>query len=912
MKRKLIIIIIAILLIPISLISQKKKPYTFDDAMKFKLIRETTLSDNGIWLAYTLVPDRGDRSLIIQSLNDSTKFIYERGSKPKISPNSHWAAFEILPKQVELENAGKKEKPKSKFGIMNLLNGKTITKSTVTSFEFSNNGKWLAYLYEVTDEKDKKLKEKEIGGQLNLRHLPSGTEIRIDNVTEFKYDSLGKYIFYVVSTSNGEGDGLFYRKLNEEYAPEYEIIIKNKSYTTNLEWNENSQKLAFCFAEVDNVGKPKDLSIFIWDKENYKEIVNSNIIPKNHYIPKKNTLKFSEDGSKLFFGIKPIAERYDNKNDIADYNDTTFFIKDSILKRADLYLWHWNDPLIMSNQRISWNQIKDRYFLSVYDLNKNTFTQLADSLVNNVAIPKNNNWAIAYSETPYLKERTWYGDVFDLYMVNILGGEKRLLQKRIEENAYISPNGRFIVYYYQKNWYLHNVLKNITQNLTSNINSAFYDVDYDMPSSVPSYGFGCWLDSGEAFILYDIYDLWKFDCQTTKGENLTNYYGKRNNISLRIRNIWREKDFYQSNDTLILQGFNNHTKIQGIYTFALNNQSLSENLIEPEKKFTVISKPKFSNKILFTRENYQEYPDYWISDNLNFKNIRKITNANPEIEEYEWGTTEIIRWVNSRGDSLDGFIIKPFGYNPKKRYPIYVYFYERFSDRTYNFNPPMITHRPITQVYNSAGFVMFLPDIKYYIGNPGYDALDAIMSGARKLIDLGIADSTKFCIQGHSWSGYQTAFIATQTDFFKAACAGAPVGNMTSAYGQIRLESGLTRQFQYEAQQSRIGGTLWDSLDNYIRNSPVFNANKAVTPLLIMFGDMDEAVPWQQGIELYMAYRRLGKNAIFLQYENEPHHPKKYQNKLDYSIKMKEFFDHYVLGKPAPEWIIKGIPYKGN
>ncbi|HPU24018.1 MAG TPA: prolyl oligopeptidase family serine peptidase, partial [Candidatus Kapabacteria bacterium] len=215
-------------------------------------------------------------------------------------------------------------------------------------------------------------------------------------------------------------------------------------------------------------------------------------------------------------------------------------------------------------------------------------------------------------------------------------------------------------------------------------------------------------------------------------------------------------------------------------------------------------------------------------------------------------------------------------------------------------------------VYNSSGYIMFLPDIKYYIGNPGFDALDAIMSGARRLIELGIADSTKFCIQGHSWSGYQTAFIVTQTDFFKAACAGAPVGNMTSAYGQIRLESGLTRQFQYEAQQSRIGGTLWDSLDNYIRNSPVFNANKATTPLLIMFGDIDEAVPWQQGIELYMAYRRLGKNAIFLQYENEPHHPRRYQNKIDYSIKMKEFFDHYVLGKPAPEWIKKGIPYKGN
>lgn len=912
MKRKLKFALIILLLIPTVLISQKKKPYTFDDAMKFKLIRETTLSDSGNWLAYTLVPDRGDRILIIQSLNDTTKFSYERGSKPKISPNSNWAAFEILPKQVDVENASKKDKPKSKFGIMNLLNGKTVVKSTVTSFEFSNNGKWLAFLYEANNGKNNKLKEKEIGGQLNLRHLQSGTEIRIDNVTEFKFDSLGNYLFYVVSTNSGEGDGLFYRKLNEEFAPEYEIYAKDKSFFTNLEWHEATQKLAFCFAELDNQGKSKDLSILIWDKTNYKEIINTQIIPQNYYVPKKNSLNFSEDGKKLFFGIKPIAERYDTKKDIADYNDTTFFNKDSILIRTDLYLWHWNDPLIMSNQRISWDKIKDRYFLSVYDLNKNSFTQLGDSLINNVVTPINNNYAIAYSETPYLKERTWYGDLYDLYLINIENSEKRLLQKKIEENAYISPNGKYVVYYFQKNWYLHDIQNNNTQNLTSSIKNEFYDVDYDMPSSVPSYGFGCWLDSGNAFVLYDKYDLWKFNSQTAKGENLTKNYGRNNNISFRVRNIWKDKKFYLSNDTLILQGYNNYTKIQGIYTLTLAESTLSERLIEPEKKFTVIGKSKFGDKLIYTRENYQEFPDYWLCNNLSFKNGKKITNANPEIEEYEWGTTEIIRWANTRGDSLDGFIIKPYGYNPKKRYPIYVYFYERFSDRTYNFNPPMITHRPVTQVYNSAGYIMFLPDIKYYIGNPGYDALDAIMTGARKLIELGIADSTKFCIQGHSWSGYQTAFIATQTDFFKAACAGAPVGNMTSAYGQIRLESGLTRQFQYEAQQSRIGGTLWDSLDNYIRNSPIFNANKAVTPLLIMFGDLDEAVPWQQGIELYMAYRRLGKNAIFLQYENEPHHPKKYQNKLDYSIKMKEFFDHYVLGKPAPEWILKGIPYKGN
>ena len=227
------------------------------------------------------------------------------------------------------------------------------------------------------------------------------------------------------------------------------------------------------------------------------------------------------------------------------------------------------------------------------------------------------------------------------------------------------------------------------------------------------------------------------------------------------------------------------------------------------------------------------------------------------------------------------------------------------------FYMPEITHRPINQVYMD-NYIMFFPDIKYGVGSPGNDALESILTGCRALAKTGIIDTLKSCIQGHSWGGYQTAYIVTQTNFFSAACAGAPVGNMTSAYSGIRLGSGRVRQFQYEAQQSRIGGNLWDSLQAYIRNSPVFFANKTKTPFLIGFGDIDECVPWEQGIELYMAMRRAQAPAIMLHYVNEPHWQTRYWNKLDYSVKMKEFFDHYVLGTEAPDWIINGKPYKGE
>ncbi|MBN2414605.1 prolyl oligopeptidase family serine peptidase [bacterium] len=182
----------------------------------------------------------------------------------------------------------------------------------------------------------------------------------------------------------------------------------------------------------------------------------------------------------------------------------------------------------------------------------------------------------------------------------------------------------------------------------------------------------------------------------------------------------------------------------------------------------------------------------------------------------------------------------------------------------------------------------------------------------QKLIDMGVADPGGIALHGHSWSGYQTAFVITQTDIFACAIAGAPVSNMTSAYSGIRWESGMARQFQYEQSQSRIGKSLWEARDLYIENSPVFFADRIETPLLIMFGDEDGAVPWYQGIELYLAMRRLGKECVFLQYRGEPHHPRKYANKLDYTLRMKQYLDHYCKGEAAAEWIGKGVPYRGK
>jgi dipeptidyl aminopeptidase/acylaminoacyl peptidase len=131
---------------------------------------------------------------------------------------------------------------------------------------------------------------------------------------------------------------------------------------------------------------------------------------------------------------------------------------------------------------------------------------------------------------------------------------------------------------------------------------------------------------------------------------------------------------------------------------------------------------------------------------------------------------------------------------------------------------------------------------------------------------------------------------------------------MISAYGGIRWGSGMSRMFQYERTQSRLGKTLWENPGLYMENSPIFNMDKVNTPVLILHNDKDSAVPWYQGIEYFVALRRLNKPAWLLNYNGEPHWPLKWPNRLDFNIRMEQFFDHYLMDGPKPEWMKNGIP----
>jgi len=301
--------------------------------------------------------------------------------------------------------------------------------------------------------------------------------------------------------------------------------------------------------------------------------------------------------------------------------------------------------------------------------------------------------------------------------------------------------------------------------------------------------------------------------------------------------------------------------------------------------------------------------DTCLNRNCRLSQVGPLSDINPQQKEYNWMIAELVKWKAYNGKQATGIVYKPEDFDPQKKYPLICYFYEKLSDNLYNYQGPAPTPSRLNiPFFVSRGYIVLAPDIEYSIGHPGNSAYDYVASGARTLVKAGYVDSTKMGIQGQSWGGYQVAYLITKTKMFKAAWAGAPVANMTSAYGGIRWESGLNRQFQYEKQQSRIGATLWEKPQLYIENSPLFHLNKVQTPLVIMHNDADGAVPWYQGIELFTGLRRLGKPVWMLNYNNEAHNLLERRNRKDIQIREQQFFDWLLKGDKAPKWLTEGVP----
>ncbi|MGF1584125.1 MAG: alpha/beta hydrolase family protein [Bacteroidales bacterium] len=890
--------------------AQEKRAMTLEDVMNFRQIQHTAVSHDGNWVAYSASPDRGDGFGVVVSADKRREYIIERAERPEFSLSGNWVLFTKKPLLADTEGKAASDRPKDKAVLINTRDGSQVEYNDVKESAFSTSGKFMFIHHQfvadtsLTKEQNDKLRK--AGTPLFIKELESGSQATLQFVNSWTVDSLSTSLVFAVKDTIDRNNGLYHLSLRDINSAPVAVDTTGNSKFGTFTWYQKESKLAYMRALEMEKDTVETGILFIWqtNQSDPGSIVTQDNTPDGYFLPYNNNLSWSRDGKRLFFGFRPdeYAARSDGNRNYAS-------VLDSIQQQAGIDIWHGEDLLIKTHEKAVWNQTNRQNLISVIHLDERKIVQLADKDVTDVQLSGEGNFVLASTVLPHSKRITWEGRFRDIYAVNIHTGAKQLVATEQRDVAAISPNSEFILYFDQENWHVYETATGKRRNLTQNSDVQFFDETNDLPASPSSYRTAGWMEDGESVLLYDRYDVWNVNLASGKMFNVTGGEGRKNQTIFRIRKLNNEPLFGRREE-VFLEGFNENTKERAIYSTRLDR--LGVNLVLDEGiniKLRILSGD--GKNIVFTRESYDIYPDLLISG-TRMRNPVKLSDLGSQTEQFNWGSAELISFESADEEPLQGVVIKPGDYDPSKKYPVFVYYYEKSSQRLHDFNQTLINHRPSFGYYASNGYVIFLPDIHFTEGRPGMSAVNSLVPGVQKLIDTGIADPEAIGLHGHSWSGYQTAFVVTQTDIFKAAIAGAPVSNMTSAYGGIRWGSGLARQFQYETGQSRIGYSIFEQPDLYIENSPLFYADNINTPMLIMHGDVDEAVPWEQSIELYLAMRRAGKDVIFLQYRGEPHHPQKYENKVDYTVRMKEYFDYHLRGSDPPDWVINGVPYMGN
>lgn len=569
----------------------------------------------------------------------------------------------------------------------------------------------------------------------------------------------------------------------------------------------------------------------------------------------------------------------------------------------DLELWSWNEPF--SHRRFrparpGFNPTLVPHF--IYDIANKRFVQVVPAGIMNCVTPQCAHFDYAfYCDTaPYRTEFDWHHELRgDVYRVRLIDGQTDLLLRGTRSMPMWSPDGRYAVIYNfeTKSW--QRILPETGEliDLSAQIGYPVYEEAHDMPKQPSAYGFAWWEE--DAFVVYDRYDLWRLPMEPTqKATCLTAGYGRQHGVELRSVERRAER--------IYLNGFDTDTKGSALYV--LEKGKVRRLTPEGAYGFRLHALSNDEKSCVWSLSAFDRYPDLLWSRTDKLDVPVRITDTNPQQSDFYWGTARLERWTNGAGKQNDGILYLPEGYDPNRKYPTIVTFYEQHTRGLFGYSVPEFSSSVIDiPTYVSRGYVVFVPDVAYTVGAPAQSCYDAVVSGVEQLIRKGVADPERIGLIGHSWGGYQVADLVTRTNLFRCASPGAAVTNLTASYLALRAGTGVPRMYVYEDAQGRLGKTLWEDPEMYLKNSPIFRADKIRTPLLIFHNERDDAVPFADGLALFLALRRHGQPAWLLNYRGEGHSVNKREACRDWSKRMEQFFDHYLMDAAAPRWMREGI-----
>jgi dipeptidyl aminopeptidase/acylaminoacyl peptidase len=880
------------------------------------------LSPDGKWLAYGINRSNRNNELRITNIADGTTKVAAFGAQPVFSADSRWVAYAIGYSEAQEEKMRKEKKPvQRKLGLLNLATGETTVVDAVESFAFNASGSYVAMRRFPPEKKESpdatasaESEDTPSGATLILRQLASGRDTTFGNVAEFAWQDKGRLLAIAINADDKTGDGV---QIFDPDSGALRVLNSSISSYSGLTWRKDSADLAVLRSKTDDRHEGATQIVLAWtqvmdpsEAGRTFDPIGDKSFPTDLRVVSFRKPSWSDDGATVFVGVakwneKPPAAK---TSATANNGDGANSAPVADEEPADVDVWHSHDVDVMPKQKIGARSDRQRNMLAAWRLSDNRFVQLGKELTEQVTPIKRQQAAYAANWSAYAMERSIGRPAADIYLMNLATGERTRIKERLPEDRYVqaSPGGRYLLYVQDDHYWTVDTTTRAVVNITKNAPTSFVDRESDVTiKQKPAFGIAGWTRNDEAVILYDKFDLWNVAADGSRATRLTD--GTAEQVRHRYVRLNPDDEWIDTDKAIYLSLFGIWTKKSG-YARLLPGATTAERLVWLDKSVTRLSKAKDADVYQYVVEAFENSPDAFVGGS-DLKDAKQVTKTNPFQDRYAWGRSELIEYRNDQGERLQGALYYPAGYEAGKRYPMIVYMYERLSDSLHRYVAPGERDPYNASVFTSLGYFVLEPDIAFRKREPGLSVADCVSAAVKKVILMGVVDARKVGIVGHSWGGFDTTFLATHTDLFAAAVAGAPITDLVSNYGNHHWSIGIAETDHIETGQQRMEVPLWEDLPAYIRNSAVFGVQNMKTPLMIEVGDNDGTVFWHQGVELYNVARRAKKDVVLLVYAGEDHGLRKKPNQLDYHRRIVEWFGHYLKDESAPSWITNGLSY---
>ena len=912
------------------------RPITAADISAWKSLRGATLSADGAWFGYTQAPNEGDAEVVLrQTSATGTVRRYAVGEIPaaasplQLSTDGKWAAMLVYPKAAEQQRLRQQRRPvQSKALLVNLATGEQREFERVRRIAFAGDAPTYVALQAYGPDApagggasgagNPAPGAPGMGGNapgggaarvegtdLLLHELGTSAVFNIGNVADFAFDEKGRWLAYTIDAREQVGNGVQLRELATGVV---KSLDAGKASFRRLAWSDTAASLAYLkgtadsagtdttwtAAGVSRVGSPTQRAVTVGAGTTVA-------LPNGMEVSPDRTPRWLEAQDALLIGLRVAAPPVPKAEQLEDDD------------RPTLILWHHKDARLQSMQLVQEQADKGFSFMATYLPATQTVVQLTDASVRTATIGVRDDLLLGSDNSAYERQASVDGiQRRDVYLINARTGERTLVKKDARSQAQLSPDSRTVLFWDDGHWQAYDVASKATTNITKSAPVSFVDTEDDHNVDRPPTQVVGFSKDGKSVLLQDNYDVWRVNLAGTSYTNLTvDGRAKRIRYSRRIVTDARERGIDLT---------------KPIYMVAMQHLTKKEAFVrlDPAKAGAVVLsgwrdarlapvKARDAEVWVGSIQTSARFPDWW---RVRFANGTladsvRLTDANPNMNGVAWSPgSRLVNYVTEKGDSLQGALYLPAGYQEGKSYPTLTFIYELQSDNLNAFYSPTYSSSPnaLIGVHTSRGYAVFLPDIVYKLNDPGMSAVWSVVPAVKAAIKTGVVDSARVGLHGHSWGGYQTSFLVTQTNIFKSAVAGAPLTDMVSMYSSVYWNTGGANQGIFQSSQGRFKGNFIENKDAYERNSPNRFADKVKTPLIIMHDDKDGAVDFNQGITYYNTLRQLNKDVILLEYVGENHGLSQLRNRRDYSQRLMEYWDSYLKEQPAPEWLKNGIP----